>query len=1157
MPPGTEPPEGWDHYSDLGTSHNIGLYDKLEVRAPNVNRFNSNHIYMLWNSWATGWFWGWTNLSQPVTRGTLEFDFWHSPSDNGGTFAVRLEDLDGTTTFLDLGILYAGGDTTRLELEGTPTGTTHADGDAHHVKVTFNGSHADLYVDQTPLLSGISYGGGAVERLSLWIYGNGHGLFYDNFRVEKWHDYTFNETFTTSTPGAHPTGWTCSDGGANDEFKVVSGGTTAAFSSQHLNTTALSGGAVSGYVDLSTAVSSGGVFEFDVNVSSSATGGTWAVWDVILQTTAGAADLLTVSVSRDRDGDYIRFDLEGTAGETQFAEDAVHHVRLLFYDGSAELFVNGALEHENVACTTGTVQRLALEATGTGDPFYWDNFGLGPRTKPTPPALLDAVPDPSYNGTITLAWDYVDFAASYSIYRADVPIFNTSNLVSIGTTTGTTYETVVPATGTIWYALEATNELGTSNVSNAIPVTAYLPVSPPVLVDITPGTSTTGTVELDWDDANLDNATEYRVYRETEEITSDNVESFTPIQTVPVSSSETSDVVDASGEYWYAVVAANGVNVSDPSVSKSVRAALPVEAPAVEPISPEVSTNGSIYLNWSDANGANVTSYKVYMDTANITAGTVGTLTPVATVTPTWKNWTQVVTQTTDRLWFAVVAHNGATDSPLSNVVNVSVRLPVVTPTLQPPAPNPCVDGQVTLDWDDVNADNATHYLVYRDPQLVAPADVAGLDPVAVIPATSSMYVDAVTVSGTTRYAVVATNGLVNTTASNTHAVTVQLPVEGPTLALASPNPTTTGAINLGWTDANGNNVTHYYVYRATYPITAATLGSLTPVDILGRATKTYALTITATGTYYFAVAASNGGVQALSNSVGVQVYITPPRPTGLAITPDPSHNGTLFLDWDDTPAAQGYRVYRHPSPILSVNASVTIVANVTASHFNETHATNATWYYAVAAENLHGLSPLSSCVNAQVLLTPPVWQVQSGDVVTFQEGLNYLELRDAAGRLVCRVTLSAISSTQFQVNHTGTNPTDAPLSGARFFVSFAHVSGAYSPTVHVEVFYNGTGLSAEQEAGLALHQYTGQSGWQELDATRRPASNSLHVTVAQLTTFSVASPAGGADIPASPWYIIVASALLGASVVIWRCRRRGHAHSRGAKNFLTETKRA
>ncbi|MHA1276742.1 MAG: FG-GAP-like repeat-containing protein [Candidatus Helarchaeota archaeon] len=98
---------------------------------------------------------------------------------------------------------------------------------------------------------------------------------------------------------------------------------------------------------------------------------------------------------------------------------------------------------------------------------------------------------------------------------------------------------------------------------------------------------------------------------------------------------------------------------------------------------------------------------------------------------------------------------------------------PEKAPQLNKITPDPNTNGQIYLDWDDVNG--ATIYYIYRATFNIT--SVAGLTPIAVT--TSSSYVDTVTEDATYFYVIMAGNSAGNTTISLSRSVAVTLSLGG------------------------------------------------------------------------------------------------------------------------------------------------------------------------------------------------------------------------------------------------------------------------------------------------------------------------------------------------------------------------------------------
>ncbi|NVM29837.1 MAG: right-handed parallel beta-helix repeat-containing protein, partial [Candidatus Helarchaeota archaeon] len=285
------------------------------------------------------------------------------------------------------------------------------------------------------------------------------------------------------------------------------------------------------------------------------------------------------------------------------------------------------------------------------------------------------------------------------------------------------------------------------------------------------------------------------------------------------------------------------------------------------------------------------------------------------------------------------------------------------TPYLYPITPAIDYDGEIFLDWTASN--NATKYFVYRDVSNIT--DVSFLVPIAIL-ATKINYTDTVSVDGTYYYVVVAGNQRFNSSLSNCENVTFvrYYPVTTPTLDPIVPNPDYDGLIALNWSSAE--NATIYYVYVDVSVIT--NVSALTPIKTTIDTNEEVQLT---DGTYYFVVVAGNLGFNgSLSNCVNVTVNIQYPvtTPILLPITPNPSYDGLINLDWSDATNATVYYIYRHFTNITNITGLVPI-ANANQSNYLDITNDNTTWYYVIVAGNLAYNSSISNCENVTVTIVP------------------------------------------------------------------------------------------------------------------------------------------------------------------------------------------
>ncbi|MHA1652226.1 MAG: right-handed parallel beta-helix repeat-containing protein [Candidatus Helarchaeota archaeon] len=285
----------------------------------------------------------------------------------------------------------------------------------------------------------------------------------------------------------------------------------------------------------------------------------------------------------------------------------------------------------------------------------------------------------------------------------------------------------------------------------------------------------------------------------------------------------------------------------------------PLEPPSLNSITPNRDFDGIINVTWSS--NILATSYYVYRLNSSITS--LNGLTPIANVSK--NNFTDILTAN-GIYYYVVVASDGWFNSSVSNCENVTVLIPLNTPSLDQITPNPDNDGIIQLGWNAVG--NADRYYIYRETSYID--TVEGLTPIAVV--TGSSYTDTLTANGIYYYIVVASDGWVNSTISNCENVTVLIPLNAPSLDPITPNPDNDGIVQLDW-NAIGN-ADRYYIYRETSYINS--VEGLTPIAVVTE--SSYTDTLTSNGVYYYVVVASDGWVNStISNCEKVTIEIIEP----------------------------------------------------------------------------------------------------------------------------------------------------------------------------------------------------------------------------------------------------------------------------------------
>lgn len=185
---------------------------------------------------------------------------------------------------------------------------------------------------------------------------------------------------------------------------------------------------------------------------------------------------------------------------------------------------------------------------------------------PQPPILSIITPSPTTSLFIDLEWTTSIGADNYTLYRY-VNSINASNvhLASfVLTTTNTNASDIVPSIGLWYYAVIATNESGSSNLSNSPYIDVKEepgPPDPPTLTITTPSPTTSLIISIEWTTSlGADN---YSLYRYSSPITLANLHLATYVKTI--TEIATTDTVPGIGRWYYAVIATNKSGNSVPS----------------------------------------------------------------------------------------------------------------------------------------------------------------------------------------------------------------------------------------------------------------------------------------------------------------------------------------------------------------------------------------------------------------------------------------------------------------------------------------------------------------------------------------------------------------------------------------------------------------
>ena len=207
-----------------------------------------------------------------------------------------------------------------------------------------------------------------------------------------------------------------------------------------------------------------------------------------------------------------------------------------------------------------------------------------------------------------------------------------------------------------------------------------------------------------------------------------------------------------------------------------------------------------------------------------------------------------------------------------------------------------------------------------------------------------------------------------------------------------TPNPSTTGSIDLSWTGVAG--AIQYHVYRSGSTITSAS-GRSPIATVTGTS---YMDVLTWNAEYHYVVVADNGTANStISNDEAVNVSIPLVAPVLQGIVPAVSTTGVISLNWTDVPGTNRYLVFRDTSPISSV-AGMTPIASIIPSEYIDSVQQSGSYHYVIVATDFDTNSTTSNGANVVVSL-PGTPGVGIGSEITL--------LACATGVLIAIVQLS------------------------------------------------------------------------------------------------------------------------------------------------------
>jgi parallel beta-helix repeat protein len=183
-----------------------------------------------------------------------------------------------------------------------------------------------------------------------------------------------------------------------------------------------------------------------------------------------------------------------------------------------------------------------------------------------------------------------------------------------------------------------------------------LPTIPAVPADLIATPIDATTIKLTWSD--VSGESEYRIERSTDGVM------FAPLATVAANQTGYSDSsVSGSATFYYRVLAANSVGVSDPS---NVASAAPMQPPAAPSGLSAVADGSKINLSWTDNAPAVQKSFAIFRSTDGVSFAQIG----ITLGTTTYSDSTGLSPAT--QYFYKVQASNGGGASDFSNVASAT-----------------------------------------------------------------------------------------------------------------------------------------------------------------------------------------------------------------------------------------------------------------------------------------------------------------------------------------------------------------------------------------------------------------------------------------------------------------------------------------------------
>ena len=667
-------------------------------------------------------------------------------------------------------------------------------------------------------------------------------------------------------------------------------------------------------------------------------------------------------------------------------------------------------------------------------------------TAPNAPDTPENLMATAGNTMVTLAWDTVDDAELYGIYRNSTLIakIDLTSFTDTGLTNGTAYD----------YSVSAIND-GRESVQST-PAVSATPVAPdptttPTLVAPTGLTAMAGDnrVDLSWDE--VTGATLYNVYR------SDSSTAQALIAQVnAISFADTAVTSGTAYNYSVSAIDSSGEGArSTENVSATPTAPMLPIAPTglmgtagdtVVTLAWDAVTDAELYgvyrnstliakINvayFTDTNLTNDTSYSYGVSTikedvegtpsAAVSVTPTAPATPAAPIMPTgltatpgdtvvMLSWNAVADATLYRVYrdgatnpLISISSTSYTDTGLSNgtsydysvrAVNASGRegqpseAVTAMPTM-PTAPNApdtpenlmATAGNTMVTLAWDTVDDAELYGIYRNSTLIAKIDLTSFTDTGLTNGTAYDY--SVSAINDGRESVQSTPAVSATPVAPDPTTTPTLVAPTGLTAMAGDN-----RVDLSWDEVTG--ATLYNVYRSDSSTAQALIAQVNAISFADTA-------VTSGTAYNYSVSAIDSSGEGARSTENVSATPTAPMlpiaPTGLMGT---AGDTVVTLAWDAVTDADLYGVYRNS----------TLIAKINVAYFTDTNLTNDTSYsYGVSTikEDVEGTPSAAVSVTPTAPATPAAPIMPTGLTATPGDTVVMLSWNAVADATLYRV---------------------------------------------------------------------------------------------------------------------------------------------------------